>query len=277
MANFITGNELNLQIEKLFENAKETLILISPFIKLHDRYKSSLMTKLKEDKLKIIVVFGKNEENRSKSISSEDLSFFKELPNVEIRYEKRLHAKYYATENTAIISSMNLYSYSQDNNIESGIITSKKLISSDESLDVKASKYFERVIEQAELIFKNTPVYDNVLLGIKKRYKNSRIEVDRIDDFFRDSTKSEKNDFQNEVEIKENSHIGYCIRTGIEIDFDIERPLSYRAYKEWEKYGDEDYPERYCHYSGEPSNGETCFSKPVLRKYWKEAQQYIDD
>ena len=34
MAKFYTGNGLNVVIEKLFEEAEEELILISPFIKL---------------------------------------------------------------------------------------------------------------------------------------------------------------------------------------------------------------------------------------------------
>ncbi len=39
---FLSGNELNLELEKLFENADEHLILISPYISLHERYASVL-------------------------------------------------------------------------------------------------------------------------------------------------------------------------------------------------------------------------------------------
>ena len=68
MAKFLTGNELNLELEKLFERADEQIILISPFIKLHDRYISSLRTKKNNSDLEIIIVFGKNEEDLSKSM-----------------------------------------------------------------------------------------------------------------------------------------------------------------------------------------------------------------
>ena len=47
--------------------------------------------------------------------------------------------------------------------------------------------------------------------------------------------------------------------------------MSNKAFKMWSKYGDKDYQEKYCHYSGEPSNGETSFAKPILRKNWKKA------
>ena len=38
MATFLTGNDLNGQLENLFESADQYLILISQYIKLHDRY-----------------------------------------------------------------------------------------------------------------------------------------------------------------------------------------------------------------------------------------------
>lgn len=124
MAKFITSNELNAEIEKLFESAAEQLILISPFVKLHSHYQSSLLTQVSNPKLHITIVFGKNENDPTRSIHASDLEFFKQFPNIEIRCEKRLYAKYYANENAAIITSMNLYSFSQDNNIESGVLMS---------------------------------------------------------------------------------------------------------------------------------------------------------
>ncbi|MNE49154.1 hypothetical protein D3C80_1436540 [compost metagenome] len=65
---------------------------------------------------------------------------------------------------------------------------------------------------------------------------------------------------------------GYCIRTGIEIPFNPERPLSYDAFKTWNQFGDPDYPEKYCHFSGEQSNGETCVNRPILKKNWNKAR-----
>ena len=45
MAKFIADNELNSEIEKLFDKAEKKLILISPFIKLHARLADALKTK----------------------------------------------------------------------------------------------------------------------------------------------------------------------------------------------------------------------------------------
>lgn len=56
-------------------------------------------------------------------------------------------------------------------------------------------------------------------------------------------------------------------------EFNPEKPLSYDAYKTWSQFGDVDYPERFCHFSGEPSNGETSVDKPILKKNWQKARE----
>ena len=63
MATFLTGNDLNAQLENLFEDADDYIILISPYIKLHDRYASALKAKKDNPNLKITIVFGKNEDD----------------------------------------------------------------------------------------------------------------------------------------------------------------------------------------------------------------------
>ncbi|MBK6835677.1 MAG: hypothetical protein IPG89_15930 [Bacteroidetes bacterium] len=52
MAKFLTGNDLNAEVEKIFEKAETKLLLVSPYIKLHERFKSSLLAKKQKDNLK---------------------------------------------------------------------------------------------------------------------------------------------------------------------------------------------------------------------------------
>lgn len=214
MAKFLTGNELNSELEKIFERADEQIILISPFIKLHDRYISTLRTKKHNHKLEIIIVFGKNEDDMSKSMKQEDFHFFKEFPNIQIRYEKRLHAKYYANESSAILSSMNLYTYSQDNNIEAGVMTKATLfgnlasnIIGEDSFDNQACTYFKRVIEQSDLLFHKTPQYESAMMGLKKKYIESKVEVDKLSDFFADKPKFESKYRNDNYEKKNLSYL----------------------------------------------------------------------
>jgi len=291
MARFVTGNELNNELGKILERADDQLIIISPYIKLHDRYKSFLKTKINNPYLKIIVVFGKNEGDISKSMSKDEFEFFKQFPNVDIKYEKRLHAKFYANENTALITSMNLYNYSQDTNIESGILTKATLLGSlrisikDDMVGQDALDYFFTVIEQSELIFEKVPEFEKANFGLTKRYSKSVIKTDESEAFF--ANKKYKKTYkkivkkkkieQNKVASKKvDKKTGYCIRTGKEIPFNIEKPMSYEAFKMWNKYKDADYQEKYCHFSGEKSNGNTSVNKPILKENWKKAKEMHD-
>ncbi len=108
----------------------------------------------------------------------------------------------------------------------------------------------------------------------------SEVKIDDLSDFF--DNKTTTIGFKKSTRKKENrnseSHnniigTGYCIRTGKEIPFNIEKPMVYEAFKMWNKYKNPDYEENYCHFSGEPSDGQTSVKQPVLKKNWKKAKQ----
>lgn len=278
MATFLTGHALNAELGNLFEFANEYLILISPYIKLHDRYASVLKAKRENYNLKIVVVFGKNEDDFSKSMKQEDFNFFKDFPNIEIRYERRLHAKYYANESSAILTSMNLYNFSQDNNIEVGVFANRKgllgNLTSQDVLEDDAADYFDRVIEQSVLLFSKVPKFESTLWGLSKHYTGSEIEVNKLSDFFDNKIKIgasfKKENFISKPAVKQ---MGFCIRTGTSIPFDQKLPMCETAYQSWKKFSNNEYAEKYCHFSGELSNGETTFSRPILRKNWAKAKE----
>jgi UDP-N-acetylmuramoylalanine-D-glutamate ligase len=45
MAKFLKGNALNASIEKIFDDCEKELIIVSPFIKLHNRFINALKAK----------------------------------------------------------------------------------------------------------------------------------------------------------------------------------------------------------------------------------------
>lgn len=118
---FLFDNQLVSAIELLIKESKEQLILISPFIDFDPRIKTALKAKQSEKDFSLVVVLGKNEGNYHKSIKKESLEFLMEFPNVEIRYDARLHAKFYQNDFDFIMTSMNLYNFSLANNIEFGV------------------------------------------------------------------------------------------------------------------------------------------------------------
>ena len=275
MAEFVKGSKLNSEIESLFENATKSIVIISPYIKLHSRFIEILKCKKEDPNIEITIVFGKNEKKIHESIHEEDVKFLAEFPNISIKYEPRLHAKYYSNETTSILSSMNLYDYSQNNNIEFGIVTKTSLLGSiagntASTLDEDANNYFTTVIKKSQYFFKKIPKFENKMLGFSKKYIESEVEIDSIFDIFKNKPKKgTKPTYKKKYTSKK---IGYCIRTGEEIEYNTKIPFSQKAYKSWEKFKNEEYPEKYCHYSGETSNGETSFSKPILKKNWRKSK-----
>lgn len=278
MAKFLSGNVLNAEIEDIIEGAERLIILISPYIKLHERYASVLKTKKDNPEIKLVIVFGKNEDDISKSMIAEDFNFFKEFPNVHIYYEKRLHAKYVANESASIITSMNFHKYSQDNNIEVGVRTElgsfigSKIGIGDSDFENNSWEYFQRVIEQAELVYKKEPEFKNGFWNLIKSYKGSKVMEDKLSAVFENKTVTPN---KTEVFNTTITH-GYCIRTGKKIQLNHERPLSNESYSIWAQFCDYNYPENYCHFTGEKSNGDTCVATPVLTKNWKKYLKAIE-
>ena len=120
MSKFLDDINLSKEIASIFKNAEDYIWIISPYIHINSKYFSLLKEVLKDESIELVILFGKNENNPAKSIKQADMSELKKLPNITIKYNQMLHAKYYANESHSIISSMNLYSHSE-NNPECGI------------------------------------------------------------------------------------------------------------------------------------------------------------
>lgn len=264
MARFIDHYTLGHEVITLFREATDIITIVSPFIKLHENIRRELEKKIDDPKFFIEVLYGKNERDLSKSLSHEDLSFFKKFQNVEIRYNKDLHAKYYANESKSIITSLNLHEYSIKNNIEVGVMFERSTLSilGDNSNDSDASKYFGDIIDSSEVVFSQQAKEKKSFFGLIRTSDGTEILEDNSVKMY---TKQKQ---KSSVGV---SKMGYCIRTREKIPFNLKKPYSAKAFASWNQYKNKEYKEKYCHYSGEKSNGKTTFSKPILAANWKEA------
>ena len=277
MAKFLDTFNLNSAIEKIFDDAFEELIIVSPYIKLHHRFVDSLRGRITEDKLKIIILFGKNEEDITKSLDLVTFNFLKKFPNIEIRYESKLHAKYYANGDTAVITSMNLYDYSQNNNIEAGVLIKTKLFNPlSDDVDRDYQDYFYKIINRSRILFKNEPEYEKINLGLSRRFTKSNNEIDLLTEMYLSTSKNVVKINKPAPSFTTKKNNAYCIRTRTPITFNIEKPYCDAAFESWLKYKNEDFKEKYCHFSGDESNGETTKAKPILKKNWKEAKSVFN-
>lgn len=136
MAKFLNTTATNYHLEELIKRARERLIIISPYLKFNERMKELLEDK---DRMKIDVriIYGKSELNPQETTWLSSLEF------VRTSFCQNLHAKCYLNEEAAIITSMNLYEFSQVNNNEMGVLLSR---------DEEAELYRETLDEAMRLI-----------------------------------------------------------------------------------------------------------------------------
>lgn len=92
--------------------------MISPYLKLNDRIKELLEDKNRL-KIDVRIVYGKSE------LQPAEISWLNELTFVRTSFCKNLHAKCYMNETSCIITSLNLYEFSQINNNEMGVYISR--------------------------------------------------------------------------------------------------------------------------------------------------------
>lgn len=236
MAKFLDTTGVSYHLQQLINKANERLVLISPFLKINERIKESLEDKNRM-KIDIRVVYGKNE------LQPEENNWLKSMTSIRSSFCKDLHAKCYLNEKEVIITSMNLYEFSQVNNNEMGIYIEKE----------KDSELYQEIYEEVQRLIR---ISDEIVFSVEK------------------APIKEKQDGKiNKIaERKFDKSTGYCIRTGVEIPFNVKKPMTYEAFKSWSKYGDKDYAEKFCHFSGESSNGETSVNKPILNKNWNKAK-----
>lgn len=153
MSKFLNTSATTYYLEELIKNARERLYLISPYLKLNDRIKELLEDK---DRMKIDVriVYGKSE------LQPSEVNWLKDLNYVRISYCHNLHAKCYISETACIITSLNLYEFSQVNNNEMGIF-----ISRDEDAEVYRDAYSEaqRIIRISDEVKISLDVVDKNL------------------------------------------------------------------------------------------------------------------
>ena len=242
MAKFLNTTGVSYHLEELIKGTKDRLILISPYLQFTDRIKEHL-DNLNIQKRDIRIVYRENK------LQLEENNWLELQIGIRTSLCKNLHAKCYINENEAIITSMNLYEFSQQNNNEMGIYITK----------AQDADLYNATLEEVQRLL---TISEEIRVTVKKVTADTPPKTEK-------KTVEVKNS-NNKSSDKQN---GFCIRTGVSIPFNVEKPMSYEAFKSWSKYSDPKYSEKFCHFSGEQSNGETTFLNPILRKNWSKAKE----
>ena len=221
MADFLTTKEIAAGLQNIIQDAREEIILLSPFIKADLQIKERLAVQADNPNVRITLVYGQRRDLRS-----EEEALFKSLDAVEVRFREFLHAKCYLNEVAAIVTSMNLYNYSEANNDEMGIFVSRN---DDRPLYDKIRSDVGRIVNRSPVI-RESSVLKSVAKG-----KTCRSATQ--------STKSLN-------PVLGIPKLGFCIRCKATVLTAPIKPYCDHCFTEWNKYGNADYPDAHCHICG---------------------------
>ena len=230
MAKFLKTTGVSYHLQQLIDNADETLILISPFLKVNDRLRQSLEDKDRM-KIDIRVIYGKNE------LAPKEIDWLRSLQFIRTSFLENLHAKCYLSEKEAILTSMNLYEYSQIHNEEMGIHITKE----------DDSELYGDIRAEAQRLLR---ISDEIRVSVEKVSKEKEIVTVK---------KNEKG-----VSAREK---GFCIRCKKDIALNISAPYCLACFKSWKKYSNTTYDEKHCHSCGKEHK--TTMEKPVCYDCFK--------
>lgn len=133
MAKFLTTSGISSKIETIIKEANSMIVLVSPFLQINNNIYERLMDASKSGK-KIFFIYREDQLNKT------EREKIHQLENVFLYHHNSLHAKCYLNEKEVLITSMNLYEFSEKNNREMGVVLYK---STDEEAYLNTVKEIE--------------------------------------------------------------------------------------------------------------------------------------
>lgn len=153
MADFLTTHGVSYHIESIIVEAKSELFLVSPYLQLSKLFCERLRD-ASDKNVTINIVYGKN------ALKFKERDFFSNLNSVKLYHFENLHAKCFFNEHKMVITSMNMYDFSEKNNREMGILITRL---ADKDLYTNAVTETLSIIEHSnkiELSKSNNPILE---------------------------------------------------------------------------------------------------------------------
>ncbi len=187
MALFLDTQSISREVLQIIKDAKRKLILVSPYFQTSELFRERIRTKSERSTLtELTIIYGKE------SLRPSEIEWMEEIKNLIVLDKKNLHAKCYLNESRAVICSMNLYEYSQQNNIEMGILITKK----------EDPEAFRSLMDEIESIKHNsTSVIDNRVPTFERLTLNQKLMHKLINQLVQYKLKDESLEVLTDVEI----------------------------------------------------------------------------
>ena len=237
MAEFLTTTGVSARLEEIIRKAAERLWLISPFLKITPRIKN-LLEDTNRLKVDARVIYGKNE------LQPEENIWLESMTSIRTSFCKDLHAKCYLNENEALLTSMNLYEYSQVNNYEMGFLVSREA----------EPELYDEIYQEARRILRAS--------------EEIRVTVARVNNTESGNAQPPARETQSEPQTASKTPAsGFCIRCKADLVANPGKPYCDRCYRSWNRWKNPDYEERHCHIYGN-EHGATL-AKPLCRDCYR--------
>ena len=247
MAEFLTTADMSAAVERIIKRAEHRVVIVSPYLKTRDRVRS-LIKERSAKGVEVHIVYGKAE------LHDRERAWIEALPSVRLYFHKDLHAKCYMNESAAVLGSMNLYDFSQANNIEMGV-----LLEAQGDADA-----FEDVAEEAERIISNAQQrHPDAATPQADPAPPSQTEPPAG---LRPGPPTPSSDTADNVPAQR----GYCIRCNARIPSDTSRPYCVSCFKEWADAGKGTPSENYCHLGGKEAK--VHFKRPACKPCWRQSR-----
>ncbi len=226
MAKFLTTAGTISAIEEIINTARNNIVLISPYVKVP----ATLYQNLSQADVKgvsITMIYGKN-----KMMDLDVKRQLEKLKHCSIYFLENLHAKCYFNEDSMVITSMNLYDFSERNNREMGI-----LLTLVEDSDIYNNTYdeYKRILGLSQVIPTGTRDTEPLHAEQTKQPPKKLIHQESF--------------LRRPISELFGPKKGHCIRCGSRIDYDLNEPLC----KECNSYvqpKDKTYKGVICFYCG---------------------------
>ena len=240
MAEFLTTTGVSYRLEEIIKSSTERLILISPFLRVNERIKELLEDKNRL-KIDVRVIYGKNE------LQPVENNWLESMTSIRTSFCKNLHAKCYLNENEALLTSMNLYEFSQVNNNEMGILVSRE----------KEPELYNEIYQESMRI---------VRVSEEIRVTVARVEPSE-DVTKRPAERKPRTTLQKPSD-------GFCIRCKSALSANPAQPYCKRCYTNWRRYENDEYEEKHCHICG--SEYASTLLKPVCYACYKKYKDVFE-
>ena len=241
MAEFLTTAGISNQLEETIKGANERIVIISPYLQTNRQIRE-LLEERDRFKIDIRVIYGKKE------LKPDESKWLESIPSIRTSFYEHLHAKCYMNEKQALITSMNLYDFSQANNREMGILISRD---SDPDLYEKIYEETRRILQASQDVNGASPA----------RVEPTKPPTRTTRTFNAQATQTPSRPTAPTVTA------GHCIRCNATIPLNAAKPYCPDDFTSWNKFKNEDYKEKHCHRCGKEHA--TTMARPECRTCYK--------